>query len=244
LTGKGLSLSFFNARAPLEWIVYVVDRRAGFGEATAITLSADPGEALAAGGVPGVPPVGALSIASPLAFRNLTQWDPLGARSRRENLVIDSALGNPARVGVESQRELSGFLVTIEIERRALTTLTKSLLPLLMMTFILFASLYFPVGLVKEKITVAITGALSGAVLLSAINSQLGVVGYTIAVEYVFYIFFALTLLAIISVLTAERLRVAHQGDAAALTERWTRIVFLVAIAGTLAGALWLYWGR
>ena len=38
-------------------------------------------------------------------------------------------------------------------------------------------------------IFVAITGALSGAEPLAAINSQLGGVGYVIAVEYVFYAF-------------------------------------------------------
>ena len=40
------------------------------------------------------------------------------------------------------------------------------------MALIMYASLYFPVALVKEKITVAITGALSGAVLLASINAS------------------------------------------------------------------------
>ncbi|NJM11401.1 MAG: hypothetical protein HC889_05535 [Synechococcaceae cyanobacterium SM1_2_3] len=100
--------------------------------------------------------------------------------------MTHSALGDPRRTGVESYRELSGFLVTVEVARRAVATLVKSLLPLLLMTLIMYASLYFPSALLKEKVSVAITGALSGAVLLSSINSQLGGIGYTIAVEYVF----------------------------------------------------------
>ena len=104
-------------------------------------------------------------------FRDLTQWEPVGANQRRENLVTDSPLGDPSRIGVESYRELSGFLAAIEVQRRAVATLAKTLMPLLLMTVIMFASLYFPHGLVKEKITVAITGALSGAVLLTAINA-------------------------------------------------------------------------
>lgn len=51
----------------------------------------------------------------------------------------------------------------------------------------------------------AITGALSGAVLLTSINSQLGGVGYMVAVEYAFYGFFGLSTLCIVSVLAAER---------------------------------------
>lgn len=197
---QALLLTFSNARAPMDHMVYVVDNRT----ANAATRVAADVESNAP-----------LAIASPLAFRNLTQWDALDANERRENLVTDSPLGDPTRVGVESQRELSGFLITIELQRRTVATLAKNLLPLLLLTLIMYASLYFPAALVKEKVTVAITGALSGAVLLTAINSQLGSVGYTIAVEYIFYVFFALSLLCILSVLTIERLRAVHRDGGA-----------------------------
>jgi hypothetical protein len=184
----------------------------------------------------------AASVASATAFRNLTQWDPLAARQQRENLVTNSALGDPGRAAAESYRELSGFLITVDLQRRALATLAKTLLPLGLMTLIMFAALYFPVALVKEKVTVAITGALSGAVLLSAINSQLGGVGYTIAVEYVFYVFFGLSLLSIVAVLGAERLRAAGRAPIAARTERLTRLIFMLGVGITLVAAIALYW--
>ena len=239
---QALSLSFFNARAPMERIVYVLDKRTAISAQNSLSPSPNSGNAAAA--TQPAAPAETLAIASPDAFRNLTQWEPLGARSRRENLVTHSALGDPRRTGVESYRELSGFLVTVEVARRAVATLVKSLLPLLLMALIMYASLYFPSALLKEKVSVAITGALSGAVLLSAINSQLGGIGYTIAVEYVFYVFFALSLLCIISVLSAERLRVASRSEAAVRTVHWTRMVFALAVVGTVVGALGLYWSR
>jgi hypothetical protein len=98
------------------------------------------------------------------------------------------------------------------------------------------------VALVKEKVTVAITGALSGAVLLAAINSQMGGLGYIMAVEYAFYVFFGLSLLCVISVLSAERLRAAGRGAAASLSERAARIVFPLGVLLTIAGALALYY--
>lgn len=212
-----LQLPFTNATAPMERIVYVVDKR-----------SSDVG-------------AGAQQeIASPIAFRNLTQWDALSAGERRENLVTDSALGDPTRTGVSSLRELSGFLVTVEVERRALATLSKTLLPLVLVTAIMFASLYFPAALVKEKVTVAITGALSGAVLLTAINTQLGSVGYTIAVEYIFYIFFLLCLLCIISVLVCERQRANNQMKALNFTQQFTRLLFLLVTVATIGGMVYL----
>jgi hypothetical protein len=151
--------------------------------------------------------------------------------------VTESALGNPRRVGVERVRELSGFNLTVELRRRVVATLAKTLLPLGVMALIMFASLYFPQGLVKEKVTVAITAALSGAVLLSAINSQLGNVGYVLAVEYVFYLFFTLCLFCIVAVLAAEQLRVAGRGAVATATERATRVLYLLAMLGTAAAA-------
>ncbi|MDX1992760.1 MAG: ABC transporter substrate-binding protein [bacterium] len=209
-----LELPFSNARATMESIVYVIDRR-----------SSD---------LVGISGAGSSDVIADNAFRKLTQWNPLGSAARRENLVTDSSLGDPGRLGVESQRELSGFLTTVELERRTTATLTKTLLPLLVLTFIMFASLYFPVALVKEKVTVATTAALSGAVLLTAINNQLGSVGYTIAVEYIFYVFFFLSLLCIVSVLSMERLRAADHPALVKIIENGTRILFPVIVVGTM----------
>jgi branched-chain amino acid transport system substrate-binding protein len=246
-----LSLPFFNARAAADRIVYVLDRRSAPVERSDAGPAPGRGQAMAAAAATGAA-MGAAqasqradtaSVASATAFRNLTQWDPLAAREQRENLVTNSALGDPSRAGAESYRELSGFLITVDLQRRALATLAKTLLPLGLMTLIMYAALYFPVALVKEKVTVAITGALSGAVLLSAINSQLGGVGYTIAVEYAFYIFFCLSLLSIVAVLGAERLRAAGRAPVAVRTEQATRLIFLLGVLATLAGAAALYWG-
>jgi branched-chain amino acid transport system substrate-binding protein len=162
------------------------------------------------------------------------------ASERRDVLVTASALGVPGLVSVERVRELAGFNVIFNVHRRVMATLAKTLLPLGLMTLILYASLFFPVGLVKEKVTVAITAALSGAVLLSSINSQLGGIGYVIAVEYVFYAFFILCLVCMVSVLAAEQLRVAGRKEIAIVTERFTRTAYLLAVAGIVVSA-WVF---
>lgn len=226
----------FNARAASDQIVYVQDRRS-IGQLE-INLGM-PGHASG----PSADAAAAVATStngsvSPEAFRNLTQWVPIRASQRRDILVTASALGDPRLVGVSRVRELSGFRLEANVLRRTAATLAKTLLPLGIMTLIMFASLYFPHRLVKEKITVAITGALSGAVLLSSVNSQLGAVGYTMAVEYVFYIFFGLCLLCILSVLAAERLRVAGSVPTAQRTEAITRWLFLASMLGTLVVAV------
>jgi branched-chain amino acid transport system substrate-binding protein len=76
---QALSLSFFNTRAPMERIVYVLDKRSVKGR-NGSAVFADPP-----------------SITAPAAFRHLTQWNPLGAHSRRENLSIHDPVDSPAR---------------------------------------------------------------------------------------------------------------------------------------------------
>jgi branched-chain amino acid transport system substrate-binding protein len=237
-----LAIRFFNARAASDRVVYVQDRRStGTGAVTFGVNVAGSGSGAAQAGEP--PRIGAdaLEVAStvaPDAFRNLTQWEPQRAGERRDNLVTASALGDPRLVGLERVRELSGFALLVDVRRRVVATLAKTLLPLGLMALIMFASLYFPPALVKEKVTVAITGALSGAVLLSSINSQLGSIGYIIAVEYGFYIFFALCLLCIVAVLAAERFRAANRPATAVAVERTGRYLYLFTMVGTLLAAI------
>jgi branched-chain amino acid transport system substrate-binding protein len=238
---QSLVVQFFNAHAPSDHLVYVIDRRSfdvlagaapitlgsSFGSARADEAARAPADAFEAGAFGGA--------VAPAAFRNLTQWEAVRATERRDNLVTPSALGDPGLVGLERMRELSGFNVTVDLNRRVFATLAKTLLPMGLMALIMFASLYFPHALVKEKVTVAITAALSGAVLLTSINSQLGNVGYVIAVEYGFYVFFALCLLCIISVLTAERFRTAGRTSMALVVEEIGRYMFLLGVVGTAA---------
>jgi branched-chain amino acid transport system substrate-binding protein len=244
-----ITVRLFNARAASDRIVYVRDRRSISVAGGRIMLDANSTPAGTTASSTGLslmnaraadadaPNDGHGGTIAAAAFRNLTQWEPLNSEQRRDILVTDSALGNPRLVGVDRTRELSGYRLDIELARRTLATLGKTLLPLGIMSLIMLGSLWFPHGFVKEKITVAITGALSGAVLLAAVNSQLGAIGYTMAVEYVFYVFFLLCLLCIVAVLTAERLRVSGHNLAAARAENFTRALFVLAMLGTAAAA-------
>jgi ABC-type branched-subunit amino acid transport system substrate-binding protein len=263
---QDLIIRLFNARADSDRIAYVQDRRSaggGLGEpppdSGAPPANAQSAAVQSAGGqsnaaLPNDVPTGAIGgsgSGEPAdgfrnvaldAFHNLTQWEPLGITQERDNVVTQSALGDPRLVGLERVLELSGFRVAVALHRRVGATLAKSLLPLGLMSLILLASLYFPAGLVKEKITVAVTAALSGAVLLTAINTQLGGIGYVIAVEYLFYVFFALCVFCILTVLLAERLRTRKYEGGAVVVEHSARILFVIAAAATGLTAYLITW--
>jgi ABC-type branched-subunit amino acid transport system substrate-binding protein len=219
-----LRLTFFNTRGASDRVIYAVDGQSVVRNAIEARAGSDPRS----------------PIAASTAFQDLSQWRALGGVERRENLVTESELGDPRRFGSNLNRELSGFIATFDVERRALSTVVKSLMPLLLMTLIIYTTLHFPPALIKEKVTVAITGALSGAVLLTAINSQLGGIGYTVAIEYAFYVFFGLTTLTIIAALLAQHWRNTDRNALALAADRGTRAVFVAAIGGLLAGAWWV----
>jgi branched-chain amino acid transport system substrate-binding protein len=141
---------------------------------------------------------------------------------------------------VASVRELSGFALSAEVRRHIGTTLVKTLLPLGLMTMIMFATLFFPPALASAKVTVAITAGLAGAVLLAAINAQLGNPGYVFAVEYGFYVFFALCLVCIVTVLVSEKRRLAEQSTV--VVENIGRGLFLLGFFGTIAAASIAFW--
>jgi ABC-type branched-subunit amino acid transport system substrate-binding protein len=212
---QSLHLRFYNADGDSTRIVYVQDRRT---EPAAVSAGTQDSRFD--------------GVAERAAFRDLTQWRAEAVQARRDDLVTHSSLGDPRTAGQDRTRELSGFTVTIELRRRVVATLVKTLLPLILMAMVMYATLHFPPVLIKEKVTVAVTSALTGAVLLSAINTQLGTVGYVMDVEFVFYIYFVLCLLAIVSALIGERWRSAGRSEAALRVERAGQFVFVVALAG------------
>lgn len=208
-----LTLRFFNARADVDHIVYALDQ-------SATDEWAGPGKSKT--------PVGV----SETAFSGLSQWEFVNIRQRREHFVAKSSLGDPRRVGRENYRELSGYAAAIDCRRQWITTLSKNYLPLVLMTCIMYASLYFAPALVQAKVTVAITGVLTGVVLLNAVNGQLGAIGYTVMVEYAFYVFFALALMNVVSVLVSEQLRHSGRVPTAVKVDHWTRVVFVLTVVG------------
>lgn len=71
-----------------------------------------------------------------------------------------------------------------------------------------------------------------------ATGGQLSDIGYTITVEYAFYVFFALSLLCVVGVMIAERQRAVGQGAIATATERWTHALFVAGVLLTVAGGV------
>ena len=102
----------------------------------------------------------------------------------------------------------------------------------LLLVVVVYVTLFFPVSLTKERLTIAISAMLASAVLLMALNNQLTDVGYTTAIEYGFYAFFCLCIYCVIAGLTMERLHQKKRIDAANRFDLAVRITYPLIVMG------------
>jgi branched-chain amino acid transport system substrate-binding protein len=132
------------------------------------------------------------------------------------------------------RNEYGGFDLAIVVHRDVFAFMVKTLVPLFLLMLVVFATLFFPVGLTKERTTMPVTGILTSAVQLIAISNQLPSLGYTIALEYMFYVFFALGLMAMCSGFLSEILRNKHCHGHAIAVDLIARIAYTSVVAVTI----------
>ncbi|HEX4200108.1 MAG TPA: hypothetical protein VHY59_01215, partial [Chthoniobacterales bacterium] len=159
----------------------------------------------------------------------LANWDFTHIIYGSDTLSSHSTRGQPGAFRTNNETQFSGFNVLIGIKRKTLVFLIKTLLPLLLLVLVVYVTLFFPPSLTKERLTIAISAMLASAVLLTAINSQLTDVGYTTAIEYGFYAFFALCLFCVIVGLLTERLHSQKNPELANRFDLATRIIYALA---------------
>jgi branched-chain amino acid transport system substrate-binding protein len=217
---QSLTIRLQNQSHPLQEIAYVID---------AFGLQLDkPGRDPAASAV----------------FRNLELWHVTAVDPFVETFSVSSTLGEPALFDTSNRVEYAGFDTTIVIKRNVTAFMIKTLIPLFLLGLVVFVTLFFPPTLAKERTTIPVTGILTSAVLLISINNQLPALGYTVALEYVFYVFFALCLMGMVTGFLAEILRTKKfQGHAIAV-DLMGQITYGTVVLMTVAVLWWIYGGK
>jgi branched-chain amino acid transport system substrate-binding protein len=180
---------------------------------------------------------------NPDAFRDVDLWHVAGVRPFVGYVSTASTLGKLPLISSDNRVEYAAFDTDILLRRDAVAFITKSLMPLFLLVLIVFATLFFPPSLVKERCTIPVTGVLTSAVLMISINSQLPPVGYTVAMEYAFYVFFGLCLMAMLSGVTWEILRTHDRQGLSATIDLGVKLTYATTVLGTLGFYLWFFGG-
>jgi ABC-type branched-subunit amino acid transport system substrate-binding protein len=177
------------------------------------------------------------------AFRDLQLWQVLDISRFIDFFSNRSTLGKPVLFDSDARTEYAEFDTAVVLKRNVVAFMVKTLIPLFLLMAVVFATLFFPPSLSKERTTIPVTGILTSAVLMISINSQLPPIGYTVSVEYVFYLFFALCLGSMVAGFVQERQRIAGNVAAARATDMVARVVYAVVVLATLAAFVWRYGG-
>jgi hypothetical protein len=178
---------------------------------------------------------------NPDAFRDVDLWHVTGVRPFVGYVSTASTLGKLPLISSNNRIEYAAFDTEIQLRRDAVAFITKSLIPLFLLVLIVFATLFFPYSLVKERCTIPVTGVLTSAVLMISIDSQLPPVGYTVAMEYAFYVFFGLCLMAMLSGFTCETLRTHNRQALSAAIDLGVKLTYATTIIGTIALYFWFF---
>jgi branched-chain amino acid transport system substrate-binding protein len=211
-----LLIRFQNAQQRRELITYVIDR-------AGLKLAED----------------GATQDTQP--YRDLQLWRFERLRYFVDSLGSPSTLGKPENFATPVRIEHAVFSTAIVMHRKFLVFIVKTLTPVLLLVMVVFSTLFFPPSLLKEQVTLPVTAILASAVLLIAVNNQLPDIGYTVAIEYIFYVFFSLCLLAIVSAFMGEKLRLAGKKHAVLVLNHSIKVVYVVAVFIMLLFYWWHY---
>jgi branched-chain amino acid transport system substrate-binding protein len=106
---------------------------------------------------------------------------------------------------------------------------------------VVFATLFFPDNLYRERTTIPVTAILTSAVLLIALNTQLGDVGYMVAIEIIFYVFFGLCLTAMLMAFVHERVRNRVDVRVTAVLARSMQAFYAVTVFAVFGFFWWRY---
>jgi ABC-type branched-subunit amino acid transport system substrate-binding protein len=164
---------------------------------------------------------------------NITNWTADEVRFAPRAVGNTSSLGDPRRVASASGITYSQFAASVDVSRDTASFLVKNVLPLFLLAIVTFASLWIPFteGI---RITIATTGILTGAVMLGSVTRSLVNVEYTVAIEWAYYAFIALSVFMVVIALIGRRKQEKRRLASVRGLNNFARIFYALFVLGTV----------
>ncbi len=162
-------------------------------------------------------------------FNQVPSWIATRVRFTQDTATTRGTMPDP-RSGAPELRSASTYNVQMAFQRDVRSFLIKNLLPLALLALVTYISLFFSPESAGTRIGFSITSILTTSVLLQSISGNLPDVGYTVAIEWGFYIYIALSALLVLVNITIDRWYKARRYAAAAQLDRTARIVYPLVI--------------
>jgi ABC-type branched-subunit amino acid transport system substrate-binding protein len=162
-------------------------------------------------------------------FNQVPSWIATRVLFTQDTATTRGTVPDP-RSGAPELRSASTYNVQMAFERDVRSFLIKNLLPLALLALVTYISLFFSPESAGTRIGFSITSILTTSVLLQSISSNLPDIGYTVAIEWGFYIYIGLSALLVLVNITIERWYKARRYAAVAQLDRIARITYPVVI--------------
>lgn len=131
-------------------------------------------------------------VDSAATIDNIPNWIADAVNFYPKSVGNTSSLGDPATISGPAGVTYSQVVTDVSISRDVSSFLVKNILPLILLVIVTYLSLWLPIG-ESARVSFAVTGILTGAVMLNSVTNSLADVEYTVAIEWAYYAFIALS---------------------------------------------------
>jgi hypothetical protein len=166
-------------------------------------------------------------------FNNVSNWEASQVEFVSEATTgrsVQSAEGGDANAYVQ----FSKFVTEITMQRDVRGFLLKNLLPLGLLALVTYLSLFFAPDQAGARVGFAVTSILTASVLLESVTGPLDV-GYTVAIEGVYFVYVALSAALVFINITIERLYKGRRFKAVTRLDTAARVVYPLVCLATIA---------
>lgn len=164
---------------------------------------------------------------------NIPNWQADEVNFYPTSVGNTSSLGDPTATSGPVGVTYSQLVTDVGISRDVAAFLVKNILPLILLVIVTYLSLWLPIA-ESARVSFAVTGILTGAVMLNSVTNSLADVEYTVAIEWAYYAFIALS--GIMLLLTLIGRHYSEQRRLASLRKviSFSKIFFPLYVAGTV----------
>ncbi len=188
------------------------------------------------------------------AFNALSGWRVDEVIARESVFSTTSTLGSPKNFGSNISTDFSLINLYIEIQRNSLQFIIKSLLPLLFTLVLAYITFFLPLGH-SERLGVGSTALLTTAFFHLGLADSLPQIGYTVAMEYLFYAAYLMSALIVFLETISVRLEKRSEGEKDEKVQQefqkkreklnlTGRIIYPLILGVVLAGGTLVYSGK
>jgi ABC-type branched-subunit amino acid transport system substrate-binding protein len=163
---------------------------------------------------------------------NIPNWKADSVDFFQQSVGSSAALGDPTVMDTATTTTTySQFVTETTISRDVGSFLVKNVLPLLLLVLVTYIALWTPGDDLATRVSFGVTGILTGAVMLSEVTASLPNVDYSVAIQWAYYAFIALSALVVLEGIFAHKLNQDGSLNAARQLDIIARVIYPLGVA-------------